>query len=78
MKALEELRKIADGVNPLHIPEVPWFPTKIEDFDYIGKKVLSEGDGIQESDHPSFRDKEYRKRRDSITNVALKYNLSDP
>jgi prephenate dehydratase len=25
---------------------VPWFPTKIEDFDFIGKRILSEGDGI--------------------------------
>jgi hypothetical protein len=42
---------------------VPWFPTKIDDFDYIGKRILGEGDGIQEADHPGFRDQEYRKRR---------------
>jgi len=42
---------------------VPWFPTRIEDFDHIGKRILGEGDGIQEADHPSFRDPEYIKRR---------------
>jgi len=57
--------------------EVPWFPTRIEDFDHIGKKILSEGDGIQESDHPSFRDPEYRKRREQITDLAFKYNIND-
>ena len=57
--------------------EVPWFPTRIEDFDHIGKKILSEGDGIQEPDHPSFRDPEYRKRREQITDLAFKYNIND-
>jgi len=38
---------------------------------------LSEGDGIQEVDHPSFRDVEYKKRRNFITDLALKYNMYD-
>jgi hypothetical protein len=38
----------------------------MEDFDFVGKRILSEGDGIQETDHPSFRDKDYKKRRDFI------------
>lgn len=59
-------------------PNVPWFPTQIEDFDQIGKKILSEGDGIQEADHPSFRDPVYRKRRDYISRVALDYRINDP
>jgi hypothetical protein len=25
---------------------VPWFPTKLEDFDHIGKSILGSGDGI--------------------------------
>lgn len=58
-------------------PEVPWFPTRIEDFDQIGNKLLAEGDGIQEADHPSFRDPEYRKRREMIARAALDYRLSD-
>lgn len=56
--------------------EVPWFPTRIEDFDHIGKKVLDEQE-IGERDHPSFRDPEYRKRRDMITDIAFKYNIRD-
>jgi len=54
-------------VQEVGTPEVPWFPTRIEDFDFIGKRTLSEGDGIQEADHPSFRDPEYKKRRSFIT-----------
>jgi hypothetical protein len=58
-------------------PEVPWFPTIIDDFDHIGKRTLSSGDGIQATDHPGFSDPEYRKRRDMITKAALKYKISD-
>lgn len=52
---------------------VPWFPTKIQDFDFIGKRILSEGDGIQDADHPGFRDPVYRARRTEITDLALAY-----
>ena len=65
------------GVTEVGSPEVPWFPTQIEDFDHIGKRVLGEGDGIQEADHPSFRDRVYRARREHIAQVALDYNLHD-
>ena len=68
---MEELKKISKKVTLVGTPEVPWFPTQIEDFDHIGKKVLTEGDGIQEADHPGFRDPVYRKRREEITNRAL-------
>ncbi len=51
----------------LKSPEVPWFPTAIEDFDHIGKRILGAGDGIQDTDHPGFSDAEYRKRRADIT-----------
>lgn len=43
----------------------------------IGKKTLGEGDGIQEADHPSFRDPVYRERRQFIADLGLSYNLSD-
>ena len=68
---------MTNNIQEIGAPEVPWFPTRIEDFDFIGKKTLSEGDGIQEADHPSFRDPEYRKRREEITNVALAYRMTD-
>lgn len=56
---------------------MPWFPTRLEDFDEIGKRILGEGDGIQEADHPSFRDPVYKKRRDFIASVAQDYKLRD-
>lgn len=76
-KAIAELGLIANRVQEVGTPEVPWFPTRIEDFDHIGRRILSEGDGIQEADHPSFRDKEYKKRRDFIAQVALSYKIND-
>lgn len=57
---------------------MPWFPTSILDFDYIGKRILTEGDGIQESDHPGFHDKEYRERRDFVTKIAFDYKVGKP
>lgn len=47
------------------------------DFDSIGKRILGAGDGIQDTDHPGFNDKEYRKRRAMITKAALDYKLDD-
>jgi tryptophan 5-monooxygenase len=76
-KAIEELSIIANRVEEVGTPEVPWFPTRIEDFDNIGKRILSEGDGIQEADHPSFRDPVYKKRRDYIAQVAFDYRVND-
>jgi len=42
----EEMKSLVLNVTELGTNVVPWFPTKIEDFDFIGKRVLSEGDGI--------------------------------
>ena len=75
--AISELKDIASDVHVLGTPEVPWFPTHIMDLDKIGKTVLKEGEGIQEADHPGFRDPEYRQRRDYISQVALEYSLKD-
>lgn len=69
---------ISEKVTEVGTVEVPWFPTRIEDFDHIGKRILSEGDGIQESDHPSFRDPVYRARREEITALAMGYRVNDP
>lgn len=76
-QAIEDLKSLAAKVTIMGTPQVPWFPTQIEDFDHIGKRVLSSGDGIQETDHPGFNDPEYRQRRSMITNKAFAYKLAD-
>ena len=45
-EAIGQLKLIANEVKEIGTVEVPWFPTRIEDFDFIGKKTLGEGDGI--------------------------------
>ena len=78
-RCAQEIREqVAVGLVELGSEAVPWFPTKIDDFDFIGKRILGEGDGIQEADHPGFRDKEYRKRRQEIAQLALDYKVKDP
>ena len=68
---------MARHVEELEAPLVPWFPTKISDFDFIGKKCLTLGDGIEHVDHPSFTDPVYRKRREDIGDVAFTYKMVD-
>lgn len=77
-KAMDELEKISQGVTRVGSKAVPWFPVDINDFDHIGKRTLSEGDGIQDADHPGFRDPEYIKRRDEVTQMALDYKMVEP
>lgn len=76
--AVSDIRKNVKDIVEVGSHMVPWFPTKISDFNHIGKRILSEGDGIQASDHPGFRDEEYKKRRAMITDLALDYIVDTP
>ena len=76
--AISELSKISSHITICGTPEVPWFPTQLFDFDQVGKTLLSEADGIQMTDHPAFNDEVYKKRRNSIVQQAMDYNLGDP
>lgn len=77
-EAIGEISRMAKHLTICGTPNVPWFPTTLFDLDKIGKETLSAGDGIQDTDHPGFKDPEYRKRREEIANIALKYNMNDP
>ena len=66
-RAMEQLEAISKGITKVGSKAVPWFPIDINDFDHIGKRILSEGDGIQEADHPGFHDPVYRARRSEVT-----------
>jgi phenylalanine-4-hydroxylase len=76
-KAISEISKISKHLTICGTPNVPWFPTSILDLDKIGRETLSEGEGIEMTDHPGFNDQEYKNRRAMITDVALKYHLHD-
>jgi len=70
---------IANNVTEIGSMEVPWFPTRVEDFDFIGKKYLKVEDGtIEYVDHPTFSDPVYRKRRNYIADLAFGYKMNDP
>lgn len=79
-QAIQKITQFAvkDGLVTLGSKAVPWFPTRIDDFNLIGKRILSEGDGIQEADHPGFHDLAYRKRREQVCNNALDYQMHQP
>ena len=77
-KCMLELRQLSVAMTQLGTPEVPWFPTKIEDFDFIGKRILGSGDGIEDVDHPGFKDLEYREKRSKIAHMAISYKIGEP
>ena len=62
-KIILDLMKVSIHFEYCKPPQVPWFPIKLTDLDAIGKKTLSEGDGIEMTDHPGFNDIEYKNRR---------------
>lgn len=68
------MTKEVEEVSP---PVVPWFPTKITDLDFIGFDYLRLGDGIEHVDKPSFTDKEYRKRREYISEISKDFRIAD-
>lgn len=61
--AISDLKKMSSYFEYCKTPQVPWFPIKLSDLDAIGKTTLSEGDGIEMTDHPGFNDTEYKNRR---------------
>ena len=69
---------IKDGIQKLTAQEVPWFPTKIEHLNGIGQGFITVGNGIEDVDHPTFRDPEYRKRRMFIAEAAMGYKVNTP
>lgn len=77
-KAMLELRQLSVAMTQTGTPEVPWFPTKISDFDHIGKRILGSGDGIEDVDHPGFTDAAYREKRAKIAHMALTYEIGTP
>ncbi|OMJ26389.1 Phenylalanine-4-hydroxylase [Smittium culicis] len=57
--------------------DVIWFPRKKRDLDTFSEKVLEMGSDLP-SDHPGALDKEYRKRRYEITQLAKKHKTGMP
>lgn len=60
---ISQLKQFIPSAAICDAPLVPWFPTEVNELDKIGQKVLRVGDGIEEVDHPSFKDPEYLARR---------------
>lgn len=77
-KLKTELDKICSNVRVYgtRSEDIPWFPKKISDLDKFAAKTLDAGADL-ESDHPGFKDEEYRKRRCAIVEMAQKYRHGD-
>jgi len=71
-------RKLSATESLDTIEELPWFPRNLQDLDECSKNVLMYGSELDHPDHPSFKDKEYRKRRQMFTDVAMSYKSGEP
>ncbi|KAL9657068.1 hypothetical protein ABK040_002694 [Willaertia magna] len=57
--------------------DTPWFPRKITDIDTFTRKCMEAGAEL-DSDHPGFKDEEYKERRKMIAEIALNYKQGTP
>lgn len=61
---------VACDIQPVR--EVPWFPLNVRDLD-LTRETLDGGTDLINDDHPGFHDKAYKKRRESIVQIAQQY-----
>jgi len=53
-----------------------WFPRKMRDLDFYTTKNLDYSDQLQ-TDHPGFKDEEYKARRQAIVQIARSYKAGE-
>ena len=56
---------------------IPWFPKTYKDLESQDYKTVTFGTGLEEAENASFKDKEYRKRRDEIIAIGNSFKISD-
>lgn len=71
---LQALKGMTDKLLVLDEKEVHWFPRHISELDLIANRTLDAGTDL-EADHPGFHDKEYRKRRAKLAELALGHRM---
>ena len=74
---IQELEHAAVKLLVLDHKRVPWFPRHIAELDTIADHTLDAGTDLQ-SDHPGFKDAEYRTRRAHIDQLARAYRHGAP
>jgi phenylalanine-4-hydroxylase len=74
---VKELKPLARKLLVLGRREVPWFPRHVSELDLIAERTLDAGVEL-ESDHPGFKDTEYRARRRHIDGLARRHRHGQP
>mmetsp|Transcript_9096 Transcript_9096/g.13637 ORF Transcript_9096/g.13637 Transcript_9096/m.13637 type:complete len:523 (+) Transcript_9096:57-1625(+) len=74
---VNDLIRHTKNVTLMGTEEFPWFPRKISDIDVFCHRTLDAGAELQ-SDHPGFKDADYRERRKKITESASRHRFGEP
>jgi phenylalanine-4-hydroxylase len=75
-KVLDGLKRLSKQMEISKISEIPWFPKSIYDLNQMGRYLMSANDQLA-SDHPGFKDEDYRKRREEIVHISNSYSMED-
>uniref|UniRef100_A0A3Q4AWD1 Biopterin-dependent aromatic amino acid hydroxylase family profile domain-containing protein n=1 Tax=Mola mola TaxID=94237 RepID=A0A3Q4AWD1_MOLML len=73
---INSLKRVADNVCPIPEEKVPWFPRQMKDLDRCNM-LITKFDPDMDQDHPGYSDREYRKRRAFISELAFRYKQGD-
>ncbi|OMJ70588.1 hypothetical protein SteCoe_31402 [Stentor coeruleus] len=74
--ALAKLQSQGINVKESSKKHVEWFPRTLKDLEALEQKTLSAGAEL-ESDHPGFKDEDYKKRRHEIAEIAYTFNPAE-
>lgn len=78
LQALEhDLQKESLSFELVNPPHVPWFPVKESDLDWIGSTAFQQAHHLDLA-HPYFKDEDYRKRRNMISDQTYGYRMGSP
>jgi len=64
-------------LSGVDLTTVPWFPTKVEELNLIGKKDIDDWKGLVGESHPGYHEEAFRVRRQEVCRQIQAYSMLD-